>query len=182
MVRALGGFFYLAATLGGFAGTAHAVTHFQYDSICYSNCVVIGLDSGDPVSAMIGFDDAAVVGLGTADGDDVVSFDATFGSQAFEMSSLSLESVDVTFDAAAAAATSFYFASDASGDDPGFLFDQDFWMAGPSTTEVATGGSGSLTLVPPAPTALPALSNWFQLVLVAVLMGAGMGAWRRRAA
>ena len=182
MARVLAGLFCLAGALGWCVATAHAVSLFEYDSICYSNCTAIGLDSGDAVSASIGFDDGVVVGLGTADGDDIVSFEATFGNAIFGMPSLSLESVSVIFDASANAATSFRFVANSSGDDPGFSFDEDFWITGPSATEVTTGGAGSLTLVPPAAHEVPALLPWFHLALVASLIGVAVGMWRWRAA
>lgn len=140
------------------SGATHATITFEYQSTCAAECVRIGASIGDPVGGLIGFSNSSV-SAGVFTVADIDSFDVTFGTFHFLLSSLG--SAIGGFNAARDAALPFSFA--ASGIGAGYSFNQASWIAGASPAFPAAGGAGTLTLA-----AVPEPSTY-------ALMLAGLG-------
>jgi len=152
-------FFFVA---GIFSPEVSATTIFEYESSCVTHCDEIGLTADDPVGGTIGFNDAAVA-AGIAGLADVESFNVTFGIFTFGLPSLDVRIVDgsevsgfasALFDAAGVVSFDFSFITSAHRSDPGYIFSETAWNAGPSASRQAVGGAGTLTAVVPLPGAI----------------------------
>ena len=134
--------------------TARATVLFSYSAVCLGDCDVIGLATGDPVSAVFGFVDASVVPNALLDLGDVESFSATFGNVTFGFADLT--SWWGELDASATAFHTFVALSidpisefEFGLGNEGFMV---FIPTGGDDSDFAEGGPGALRRVPEPPT------------------------------